>query len=157
MNLENTIKDAITEKLNDGTVEKLIAEQLEASIKKELSRLDKKKQADYKGRILLTPDGVKERWEKSKQEGPPPTITSGWAGLSEKTQKDVAILFTDEEPIGEAVPMLKPCPFCGAGARLIVRRDADYHAACMSVYKCGARFEWYDTEQEAIAAWNTRI
>lgn len=39
MNLENSIKDAIAKKLEDGTVEKLIAEQLENGIKNALKDL----------------------------------------------------------------------------------------------------------------------
>lgn len=39
MNLENSIKDVITQKLEDGTVEKLIAEELEKGIKKSLESL----------------------------------------------------------------------------------------------------------------------
>lgn len=39
MNLENSIKDIITKKLEDGTVEKLIAEQLENGIKNALKDL----------------------------------------------------------------------------------------------------------------------
>lgn len=39
MNLENTIKDVIAQKLEDGTVEKLIAEELEKGIKKSLESL----------------------------------------------------------------------------------------------------------------------
>lgn len=39
MNLETSIKDVITQKLEDGTVEKLIGEQLEQGINKALSQL----------------------------------------------------------------------------------------------------------------------
>ncbi|MCU5503819.1 hypothetical protein OCB09_10660 [Bacillus cereus] len=39
MNLETSIKDAITKKLEDGTVEKLIGEQLEQGMNKALSQL----------------------------------------------------------------------------------------------------------------------
>lgn len=39
MNLENTIKDTISKKLEDGTVEKLIAEELEKGIRKSLESL----------------------------------------------------------------------------------------------------------------------
>ena len=38
-NLENSIKDIITEKLNDGTVEKMVAEQFEKGIEKALSEI----------------------------------------------------------------------------------------------------------------------
>lgn len=39
MNLENTIKDVITQKLEDGTVEKLVGEQLEKGINEALNSL----------------------------------------------------------------------------------------------------------------------
>ncbi|KIL46971.1 hypothetical protein KP77_25400 [Jeotgalibacillus alimentarius] len=39
MNLENAVKDVIAQKMNDGTVEKLIVEQLENGIEKALSSL----------------------------------------------------------------------------------------------------------------------
>lgn len=49
--------------------------------------------------------------------------------------------------------MLKPCPFCGKHDVGIVR-DADlYFAVC---YDCGARIDYYDSEEEAAAAWNHR-
>ena len=52
---------------------------------------------------------------------------------------------------------LKPCPFCGGEARIEVNVALrGYRAACKARLKCGAMFEWYDTENEAIEAWNTR-
>lgn len=47
---------------------------------------------------------------------------------------------------------LKPCPFCGGEAE-IVMSGGDRRVECK---KCGARSDWYDTEAEAIAAWNRR-
>lgn len=48
---------------------------------------------------------------------------------------------------------LKPCPFCGGEAE-IVMSGGDRRVDCK---KCGARSDWYDTEAEAIAAWNRRV
>ena len=58
---------------------------------------------------------------------------------------------------------LKPCPFCGdvytAGVEGHVkvtetaRSGPRYGVACFS---CGGRIHFFETETEAIAAWNTR-
>lgn len=47
---------------------------------------------------------------------------------------------------------LKPCPFCGGEAE-VVMSGGDRRVDCK---KCGARSDWYDTEVEAVAAWNNR-
>lgn len=45
---------------------------------------------------------------------------------------------------------LKPCPFCGGEARLVLSRRM---VAC---YKCCSSTKYADSMQEAIEAWNTR-
>jgi len=53
---------------------------------------------------------------------------------------------------------LKPCPFCGAKARIDVSGGGEgYRVACTRILGCGAKFEWFDEEEAAIDAWNTRI
>lgn len=47
---------------------------------------------------------------------------------------------------------IKPCPFCGGEAEFVMS-GGDRRVDCK---KCGARSDWYDTEAEAIAAWNNR-
>ena len=53
---------------------------------------------------------------------------------------------------------LLPCPFCGGEAELVALRDGlgricKAYAWCD---KCETRGDFYNTEAEAIAAWNTR-
>ena len=47
---------------------------------------------------------------------------------------------------------LKPCPFCGGEAEIVIS-GGERRVDCK---KCGARSDWYDTEVEAVAAWNNR-
>ena len=47
---------------------------------------------------------------------------------------------------------LKHCPFCG-GKSNIAKGQIEFWAYCPH---CGARTEFYETEQEAVAAWNRR-
>lgn len=49
---------------------------------------------------------------------------------------------------------LKPCPFCGGDAILLRTLGADrpFHILC----GCGGRVGWFETEQEAIEAWERR-
>ena len=50
---------------------------------------------------------------------------------------------------------LKPCPFCGGGAR--IWKGPDYFkVACAHQFDCAAQVGPYDTEAEAVAAWNRR-
>lgn len=53
---------------------------------------------------------------------------------------------------------LKPCPFCGYDA-FINRFSGEidgYSISCSAIEYCGATQEKFDTEEEAIEAWNRR-
>lgn len=52
---------------------------------------------------------------------------------------------------------LKPCPFCGADA-VVEHGDASYWVSPCCPGSCTVELEtsWFDTREEAIAAWNTR-
>ena len=56
-------------------------------------------------------------------------------------------------------PKLKPCPFCGGEAKVYRRifdwETWDYKVECSKCH-CAAT-ENYDTKQEAIEEWNTRV
>lgn len=50
---------------------------------------------------------------------------------------------------------LKPCPFCGGEAAVFTYNNEEYDVKCCNPY-CLAKSSCWDTEAEAIAAWNTR-
>ena len=50
---------------------------------------------------------------------------------------------------------LKPCPFCGGDARLISYGESGI-GACVACNNCHACTDDYDTDQPAVAAWNSR-
>ena len=52
---------------------------------------------------------------------------------------------------------LKPCPFCGSEARIDYYSSGGYMVRCTQIFVCGAKQEWFDSDEEAIAAWNRRI
>ena len=57
---------------------------------------------------------------------------------------------------------LKPCPFCGNKAEIngkilnwdLSSIEAAYFVRCT---KCRNHSDWFDTEQDAIEAWNRRV
>lgn len=49
---------------------------------------------------------------------------------------------------------LKSCPFCGGEARTIPYSFEDFAVRCK---ECGCGTGIYDTEEEAIEAWNRRV
>lgn len=51
---------------------------------------------------------------------------------------------------------LKPCPFCGGEARICSAGFEATYIRCANIKDCGCKFEWFDTEEEAIEAWNRR-
>lgn len=48
---------------------------------------------------------------------------------------------------------MKPCPFCWSEARHYAPEPPDHHIECRN---CCADMGGYETEAEAIEAWNTR-
>lgn len=52
---------------------------------------------------------------------------------------------------------LKPCPFCGHSPNPVHWFRDGFGIECSSpYYKCHGALYGYDTEQEAVKAWNTR-
>ena len=49
---------------------------------------------------------------------------------------------------------LRKCPFCGGEASIYVAYDDGYYVCCD---ECGCGLPVYNTEQEAIEAWNKRV
>ena len=49
---------------------------------------------------------------------------------------------------------LKPCPFCGGEASMYIAYDDGYYVCCD---ECGCGLPVYNTEEEAIEAWNKRV
>ena len=50
---------------------------------------------------------------------------------------------------------LRKCPFCGGEAAVFTYNNEEYDVKCCNPY-CLAKSSCWDTEAEAIAAWNTR-
>ncbi len=48
------------------------------------------------------------------------------------------------------------CPFCAGEAKIDITGDGGYRVTCKRILGCGCKFEWFDSEDEAIASWNTR-
>ncbi|MBQ8207746.1 MAG: Lar family restriction alleviation protein [Clostridia bacterium] len=54
---------------------------------------------------------------------------------------------------------LEKCPFCGAPGEVVEHSDGDrYKPRCSGITMCLAEmiYRWFDTPEEAAAAWNTR-
>ena len=51
---------------------------------------------------------------------------------------------------------LKPCPFCGGGAKLISRSGLYYVVCYIKTCHIVPRTNWYKEKNEAIKAWNRR-
>ena len=52
---------------------------------------------------------------------------------------------------------LAKCPFCGGEARICTGNNQTYfYVQCTNIYICGAKQEWFDSEEEAVKAWNHR-
>lgn len=54
---------------------------------------------------------------------------------------------------------LKPCPFCGGKAEMLISEYEDsrkeYLVDCTEC--CGMVERWVDTEEEAVEQWNRRV
>lgn len=50
---------------------------------------------------------------------------------------------------------LKPCPFCGGSDLRII--EAHWIKSAVICKQCGSASGCYDTEQQAIEAWNRRV
>lgn len=53
------------------------------------------------------------------------------------------------------IPSLLPCPFCGGEAAVFTYNNEEYDVKCRNPY-CLAKSSRWDTEAEAVEAWNTR-
>lgn len=73
----------------------------------------------------------------------------------EKYKKNFKALYSCDL---EEVEDLKPCPFCRGEAKinLIVNTFYQYARYFSSCTRCSAESKVFETEQEAIEAWNTR-
>lgn len=61
-------------------------------------------------------------------------------------------------------PKIKPCPFCGGKARLLIKSfDIFTHGAIVECCKCGARTKLiepncdYSAKNKAVEIWNERV
>lgn len=59
---------------------------------------------------------------------------------------------------------IKPCPFCGGSATICdhkfwssAKKDFSYHSYGVKCRACGVEnYQFWETEEEAITAWNRR-
>ncbi len=63
----------------------------------------------------------------------------------------------EEEKMSDKIE-LKPCPFCGGKAKMVVYTNYnDYNDYVVNCTKCGASVPiWHETEKEAAQWWNRR-
>lgn len=62
---------------------------------------------------------------------------------------------TTTKPVDDAMPPIKPCPFCGEPEpRVTISLSGTYSALC---FRCEATGPEKSTRGEAAAAWNTRV
>lgn len=52
--------------------------------------------------------------------------------------------------------VLKPCPLCGSMAVLLHNYAGASRVRCVDVVRCSIHQDWWDEEEDAIAAWNRR-
>lgn len=71
--------------------------------------------------------------------------------MKEFVQTNEAPQCADEAPQPRS-PGLKPCPFCGAAARIESLLSGPY-VTCIA---CGGETRCYSTQDQAIATWNRR-
>ena len=55
------------------------------------------------------------------------------------------------------VEELKPCPFCGDTDIEIIEPSECYDEFEVQCQECGARSEWENSKEKAVANWNRRV
>ena len=51
---------------------------------------------------------------------------------------------------------LKPCPFCGGGAKIHKHPTFGYYVSCTAYHLCGAKTRAWGEVKSAVATWNRR-
>lgn len=77
-----------------------------------------------------------------------------WTGVCFNPNCDVYLEFINENFTCGVWEGLKSCPFCGADG---VIREYDNKTFVASCKNCGIELLYFETEQEAIEAWNRRV
>lgn len=55
----------------------------------------------------------------------------------------------------ETIEKLKPCPFCGSGAKLVKTQLDEYKIFCLND-RCDASYGWCVNQKRAVEGWNRR-